>query len=118
MENGLSVQKKGSAVLAGLVTGQVPVTVVDGVTIPNADYYADTKWGRETWIVVSFNRITLGAPGYDANLAAVLDSSVSSSLANTSTARNTSAGSIKLKYGILPPKAGTTVLRANLVANG
>ena len=118
MENGLSVQKKGSAVLGSLVSGQEPVTVVNGVTIPNETYYNDLTWGRETWIVVSFNRITLGAPGYDANLAAVLDSSVSSSLANTSTARNTSAGSIKLKYGIIPPKSGTTVLRANLLANG
>ena len=117
MANGLSVNKVGNAVLGSLVPGQAPVTVVDGVSVPNEEYYNDTTWGRETWIAVSFNRITLGAPGYDANLAAVLDPSVSSSLVNTSTARNTSAGSIKKKYGILPPKAGTTVKRGNLLAN-
>ena len=117
MANGLSVNKVGNALLGSLVSGQTPVTVVDGVTVPNEDYYYDTTWGRETWIAVSFNRITLGAPGYDVNLAAVLDPSVSSSLVNINTSRATAAGSIKKKYGILAPKAGTTVKRGNLIAN-
>jgi hypothetical protein len=117
MANGLSVNRVGNAVLGSLIPGESPVTVVDNVTVPNEDYYYDDTWGRETWIGVSFNRITLGAPGYDVNLATVLDPAVSSSLVNTDTSRATAAGSIKKQYGILPPKAGTTVKRGNLLAN-
>jgi hypothetical protein len=120
MENGLTVSKKGNAVLApidGLAGSPVPVTVDNGVTIPNATYYADSNFGRETYIVVSFNRITVGAPGYDATLAAVLTPATANSLVNTSSARSTNAGAIKAKYGILAPSGSAAVVRTVLMAN-
>jgi hypothetical protein len=93
------------------------VTVENSVTVPNATYYADSNFGRETYIVVSFNRITVGAPGYDATLAAVLNPATANSLVNTNSSRSTNAGAIKAKYGILAPSGSAAVLRTVLMAN-
>jgi hypothetical protein len=115
MAQGLSVNKVGSAILAGssLVSNggssQAPVTGTGTSMVPNTLYYADTTWGRETWLVVDYDRVTVGRTGYDAALAMALNKNVSTSLANTNTASPAFSGYWKLKYGILPPASGPLV---------
>jgi hypothetical protein len=115
MAQGLTVNKIGSAILAGssLVSNggspQAPVTGTGTSMIPNPLYYADITWGRETWLVTDYDRVTLGRPGYDAALARALNKTVANSLANTTTTTPVFSGFWKLKYGILPPSSGTVV---------
>ena len=113
MAQGLSVNKAGSAILAGssLVSGQAPVTGSGTSMVPNPLYYADTTWGRETWLVVDYDRITSGRTGYDAALARAFNKNLEASLANVDDSSEEMAGYWKKKFGILPPAAGVVALR-------
>jgi ABC-type phosphate transport system substrate-binding protein len=111
MAQGLTVNKVGSAILAGssLVAGQEPVTGTGTNMVPNELYYANGTWGRETWLVVEYNRVTLGKPGYDAALANIFDAEQPNSLVNVETFNPNFAGFWKKKFGILPPNSGTLI---------
>jgi len=110
MAQGLSQNKVGSAILAGSSLGGVhPVTGSGTTMAPVQAYYDNGTWGRETYIVVQYDRVTSGKPGYDAALANALNKNVSDSLANVMTNNPNFSGYWKLKYGILPPKSGTLV---------
>jgi hypothetical protein len=78
---------------------------------PNPLYYADTTFGRDTYLVVEAARITSSDAKYDANLAALLNPS-KASLTNMS-ASITSPGGVKRAFGFLAV-ADTTILYSNL----
>ncbi|GAB2815651.1 hypothetical protein GCM10027022_02120 [Alpinimonas psychrophila] len=104
MNTGASFAKmKSTTVLGSLVTGQSPVTGTGISMVPNATYYADTKWGRDTVLVVEFARIDSTNAKYDANLAALLNPASSQSLANLTFTGATKAGTLKGKFGFVAP---------------
>jgi hypothetical protein len=90
-----------------------PVPAVTGTTTlaPNAPFYANTTFGRDTYLVVEAARITAGDPKYDATLASLLDPTNATSLVNMG-ASPTSAGGVKRMFGFLNV-ADTTPLRSN-----
>ena len=122
MTNGVSLNKKGTASVAGVAdVSAAPFNMVDGEAIANANYYYNDVWGRETWLVVNWNRTKFGHPAYDVALTRALDATISDSLANTeipTVVGLETGGTLKAKFGIIPPKAGTIPLRAKLINNG
>jgi hypothetical protein len=119
MKNGASYDKSGTAVLGAVSTSTTlvnnviasPVTVTSGVYAPNSAYYADTTWGRDTYLFVERARIDntftagdtiVAGSKYDANLAALLDPTLNN-LANTQTTGASKVGKVKLAYGFLSP---------------
>jgi hypothetical protein len=78
--------------------------------VPNTAYYADSTWGRDTYLVVEYDRVDATNAKYDANLAAILDPTISTSLTNANSGLPSRAGAVKKKYGFLAP-ASTTAFR-------
>jgi len=113
MNTGATFSRIGNAVLAGVQdVGQAPETGSGTSMEPVQAYYNDLTFGRDTYLVVEYARIDAGnATKYDSKLAAVLDRTISKSLTNSSTAFAATAGSLKKKYGFLPPSS-TTIIRA------
>ncbi|MDF2491538.1 MAG: hypothetical protein K0Q58_116 [Microbacterium sp.] len=93
----------GKQVFLGSPTGVAPVTGEGASTLPNAAYYANTTFGRDTYLVVERARITSGDPKYDAGLAGLVDSSKANSLTNFTVTANGSARRVKEKFGFLAP---------------
>ena len=90
------------------ISGQVAFTGTAPALVPNATYYANTTFGRDTYLVVEFARIDpTNTTKYDANLAALVNPSNTAGLTNFSTVLPTQPGSVKLKFGFLAPS--TTV---------
>jgi hypothetical protein len=109
MSTGATQSKIGSAVIAGVAdVGSSPVTGTGASTAPNPTYYADSTWGRDTYLVVEYARVESTNAKYDANLAAILDPSISTSLTNTSSFLPSRAGAVKKKYGFLEPASSTS----------
>jgi ABC-type phosphate transport system substrate-binding protein len=109
MNTGATQSKIGSALIAGIAdVGQSPVTGTGTAMAPNTSYYADATWGRDTYLVVEYARVDSTNAKYDVNLARVLDASITTSLANTTSTNPSRAGSVKLKYGFLAPAVSTT----------
>lgn len=81
---------------------------------PNATYYADGTWGRDTYLIVEYDRVNPSSAKYDATLAAAIDPSRTKSLANFGTAPATS-GAVKARFGFSTPSTFTaTRAYANL----
>lgn len=126
MKNGASFDRSGTAVVASVATATTmpagttltaitsgtqvasPVVVDGSLLSPNSAYYVDSVWGRDTYLFVERARITPGDAKYDANLAALLDSSLNT-LANSQTTGASKVGRVKLAYGFLAPSASATV---------
>jgi hypothetical protein len=109
MNTGASfAKKKSTTVLGSLVTGQNAVSGSGTSMVPNATYYADTTWGRDTVLVVEFARVDQNNAKYDANLAALLNPANSQSLANITFTGITKAGTLKGKFGFVAPKSSTS----------
>jgi len=111
MNTGASYDKRGTGTLGSLVAGVVPVTGTGTTMVPNAPYYANTTWGRDTYLVVENARVDSSNAKYDAGLATLLDASEDSSLANSSSAMINKAGAVKMKYGFLAPTQGVVAYR-------
>ena len=113
MHTGGSYAKYKSTTVMGSIAGVSPVIDTAGVLTPNSAFYNNTvdgrTFGRDTYIVVQYLRVTSGNGLYDANLADLVDPTKSTSLTNTSTASAAKAGSVKLKFGFLPPLSTTSV---------
>jgi ABC-type phosphate transport system substrate-binding protein len=109
MTTGMTASKIGSAVLAGIAdVGTSPVTGTGADMVPNSAYYADSTFGRDTYLVVEYARVNPTDPKYDPDLAAALDPTISDSLANTSTTLSSKSGYWKKKFGFLAPASSTT----------
>ncbi len=80
--------------------------------VPNAAYYSNSTWGRDTYVIVENARVTAGDAKYDAKLAELV-SNATSKLGNTASVLPSQAGSVKKKFGFLAPST-TTPFRANL----
>ncbi|RXZ67096.1 hypothetical protein [Agromyces albus] len=112
---GAGIDRRGTDVeLGSPIAGTPAVTGTGTATVPNAAFYANTTWGRDTYIVVENARVTVGDPKYDANLANLV-SNASSKLGNSQSVLPSQAGSVKKKFGFLAPST-TTPFRAALRA--
>ena len=109
MSTGASYDKRGTGILASPI-GTAPVLGTGTSMEPNPAFYANSTWGRDTYLVAEYARTVAGA-SFDANLAALLDPSISTSLANSSTTTAGKAGSVKKKFGLLPPTSGLVPFR-------
>lgn len=110
---GAGIDRRGAGVKIGSpISGTPAVTGTGTSMVPNPAFYANTTWGRDTYIVVENARITVGDPAYDAKLANVV-SNAQSKLGNTQSTLPSQAGSVKKKFGFLAPST-TTPTRSNL----
>lgn len=110
--NGAGQDRTGSALLGSAVAGVAPTTGTGTALAPNATYYANATFGRDTYLVVEFARISSSNAKYDPALAALVDSTKAKSLTNFGATAATS-GAVKKKFGFLAPST-TAVTRANL----
>ena len=106
MNTGASYDRRGTATLGSPIAGVTPVTGTGTSMVPNATYYANTTWGRDTYLVVEYARLAT-----DAGLAALVNPAISTSLANSQSNLPNKAGSVKLKYGFLAPTSGLQPFR-------
>ncbi len=111
-KTGAAQNRTGTAVLGSAEGATVPYTGTGSSIVPNAAYYSDSTWGRDTYVVVEFARINTASPTYDAALAALVDPTKAKSLTNFGTLASTS-GAVKTKFGFLAPSS-STIIRANL----
>jgi hypothetical protein len=111
-KSGAAQNRTGSATLGSALGATAPTTGADASIAPNAAYYNNATWGRDTYLVVEFARIDSQSAKYDAGLADLVDSTKAKSLANFGSGPAT-AGAVKSKFGFLAPSS-TTPLRANL----
>jgi hypothetical protein len=121
MQNKVSFNRSGTAVLGAISTEAsgsavkpaLPTTGTAPALAPNQPYYANTTWGRDTYLFVERARITKPAAGqpkgkYDENLHALVDPSVQgdgfvlNNLVNRETNSNSKVGKVKLMFGLLP----------------
>jgi hypothetical protein len=98
------------AVKLGSPNGVATYTGSGSALVPSATFYNTAPYGRDTYLVVEYARVTVGQANYDATLAGLVDSSVATSLTNFGTGPS-QPGAVKKKYGFLAP-LGTTPLRA------
>ncbi|WP_327016281.1 hypothetical protein [Cryobacterium sp. MP_3.1] len=110
MNTGASYDKRGTGTLGSLIAGVAPVTGTGAAMVPNAPYYANTTWGRDTYLVVEFARVDPTNAKYDAKLATLIDPTKAASLTNSASVLASQPGSVKKKFGMLAP-ASTTVFR-------
>ena len=107
MHTGGSFAKYKATTVMGTIEGIAAVSGTGAAMVPNATFYNTTtggvNFGRDTYIVVEYARVTSGNAKYDANLADLLDPAKSTSLTNTSTSSASKAGSVKAKFGFLAP---------------
>ena len=109
MNTGATVSKIGSALLAGVADVPVaPFTGSGATMVPNSAYYSDSTWGRDTYLVVEYAKVDSNNVKYDPFLASILDPSRATSLTNVQTTTLSRVGTLKRKYGFLPPTSTTT----------
>lgn len=99
--------------LGSPVAGQVPYTGTAPNLVPSTAYYADTTFGRDTYLIVERAKVQssftyTGSPAYDPVLAGLVDSSKVTSLTNFTTSPF-APGSVKRKFGFLAPSSTTAV---------
>ncbi|MFJ3490448.1 hypothetical protein [Leifsonia aquatica] len=111
-KNGAAQNRTGSSTLGSALGATAPFTGTGNALVPNAAYYNNSTWGRDTFVVVEYARIDFASATYDAALAALVDPSKAKSLTNFGTLAGTS-GAVKSKFGFLAPSS-TTPQRANL----
>ncbi|MDR7182986.1 hypothetical protein J2X85_000009 [Microbacterium trichothecenolyticum] len=110
---GAGVDRRGAGVKIGSpIAGVSPVTGTGASTVPNPTYYANSTWGRDTYLVVENARVTAGDAKFDPNLANLV-SNATTKLGNTQSTLPGQAGSVKKKFGFLAPST-TTPFRAAL----
>lgn len=97
----------------GAVNGQLAYSGTGSNLSPVAATYADTTFGRDTYLVVEYARVNATDPKYDAALAALVDPTKgSSSLVSFNTAFASQPGAVKAKFGFMAPST-TTPTRAD-----
>ena len=104
---GAGVDRRGAGVKIGSpVTGTPAVTGTGSSMVPNATFYANSTWGRDTYLVVEYARVTEGNAKYDARLANLVGTAANK-LGNTQSVLPSQAGSVKKKFGFLAPASPT-----------
>lgn len=109
---GAGIDRRGTGAKIGSpIAGTPAVTGSGAAMVPNAAFYANSTWGRDTYLVVENAKVTPGDPKFSAGLADVV-SNASSKLNNNGALPN-QAGAVKKKFGFLAPST-TTPFRAAL----
>ncbi len=108
--NNAAQNRVGSAQL-GTPTGVAPYTGTGTALVPNASYYANSTFGRDTYMVVEYARIDSTDAKFEQPLADLVNPAKTKSLTNFG-AGPTTSGAVKTKFGFLAPSS-TTILRAN-----
>ncbi|WP_167138709.1 substrate-binding domain-containing protein [Diaminobutyricimonas sp. TR449] len=113
--NGVGTDRRGSGfTLGSAIPGTPAVTTNAGKLVPNASFYANTTFGRDTFLVTQASRTYPGSATFDTSLAALLGVSKTdfdvanipgTSLLNQSTDPDT-VGGVKLAYGFFPATNG------------
>ncbi|WP_300592411.1 hypothetical protein [Microbacterium sp.] len=114
--NGVGIDRRGAGfTLGSAITGKVPTDTVAGKLVPNASYYADDVFGRDTYLITQASRTYTGSPTFDNALSALLGVSKTpgyvtadipaTSLLNQSTDPDT-VGGVKQAFGF-----GATTVR-------
>jgi len=112
-KNGAAQNRTGAGTLLGSTQGATaPFTGSGSSLVPNSAYYANTTWGRDTYVVVEYARINAASAQFDAGLFALVDRTKGQSLTNFGSFLTTS-GAVKTKFGFLAP-SDTTAIRAKL----
>ncbi|ANP73333.1 hypothetical protein [Cryobacterium arcticum] len=107
MNTGASYDKRGTGTLGSLVSGVAPVTGTGTAMVPNAAYYSNGTWGRDTYLVVEFARVDPTNAKYDAKLAALVDPAKVTSLTTSASVLGSQPGAVKKKFGMLAPSSTT-----------
>lgn len=101
---GAGTDRRGAGFEIGSPIAGVPAVTGSGTSMtPNKDFYDNGTWGRDTYVIVENERVTVGQSKYDAKLAALVSNG---QLANRGTLPNT-VGAVKVKYGFLAATATT-----------
>jgi hypothetical protein len=117
MSNGASFKKQSAvAAIAGVATtAGTPVAAVDGSAgslEPNAAFYANSTWGRDTYVVVEYARVNSADAAYDADLANVVSPTNTKSLTyNGASALASTTLAVKKKFGFLAPSVSAVNIR-------
>ena len=104
---GAAEDRRGAGVKLGSPLAGVPAVNGTGATAePNAAYYANNKWGRDTFLVAEYARVVPGVDGakYDAKLANLLGFT-GSKLSSAQSVLPSQAGAVKKKFGFLAPSS-------------
>jgi ABC-type phosphate transport system substrate-binding protein len=108
--NNAAQNRIGTAQL-GSPTGTAPYTGTGTALVPNAAYYSNSTFGRDTYMVVEYARIDSTNAKFEQSLADLVNPAKAKSLTNFG-AGSTTSGAVKSKFGFLAPSS-TTILRAN-----
>lgn len=100
-----------TGVLLGSPTGVAAFTGTAPSLAPNAAYYSNTTWGRDTYLVAEYARVNPADAKYDANLAKLLDPAQGLSSLTSFGSLPSTPGAVKKKFGFLAPSS-TTAIRA------
>ncbi|TPW77143.1 substrate-binding domain-containing protein [Schumannella soli] len=103
---GVSTIGTTGVLIGSPVAGQVPFTGTGTNLVPNSAFYADTTFGRDTYLVVERARVTPGDAKFDQGLADLVDATKSQSLTNFGSL-SSSPGAVKKKFGFLAPSSTT-----------
>jgi hypothetical protein len=95
------------AVVLGAPDGVATYTGTAPSLVPSATFYNAAPYGRDTYLVVEYARIDSTSVTYDATLASLVNSTISTSLTNFSAVLPSQPGSVKKKYGFLAPSTTT-----------
>lgn len=104
--NGIQSNTIGATgVQLGSIDGVAPFTGSGSSLVPAAAFYSSTTYGRDTYLVAEYARITPGESKYDANLASLVTQLTSYG------ALPSTPGAVKTKFGFRAPSS-TAIIRA------
>lgn len=107
---GINTTTASGVSFGSAVAGQAAFTGTAPNLVPNASYYSDATFGRDTYLVVEYARITPSDAKYDASLANLVNPGVNNSLTSFGSL-SSSVGAVKKKFGFLAPST-TNIQRA------
>ena len=110
-KSGAAQDRTSTATLGSAIPGTAPFAGTGSATVPNAAYYSNATFGRDTYVVVEFARVDPTNPKFDQALADLVDRTKPKSLTNFSVGSSTS-GAVKTKFGFLAPSS-TNAIRAS-----
>ncbi len=107
---GINTTTASGVSFGSAVSGQAAFTGTAPNLVPNSSYYSDATFGRDTYLVVEYARITPSDAKYDASLANLVNPGVNNSLTSFGSL-SSSVGAVKKKFGFLAPST-TNIQRA------
>lgn len=111
--NGAARINTFSGVSVGAIGGVAAFTGTAPSLVPSTSYYNSADWGRTVYIVVPTAKITSDNAAYDAGVAALVNSSSTTSLTYWGASGSpTTTKAVKAKFGFGAP-TGTVVTRNN-----